>query len=102
MAVRLRAWKSTSKPAWNTHGGTGEEKVDVFAVQQSPGKQFPVRDKLNFIKEEAGSAGVTPGRVELVEYFDQAIEVLDTQVGEALVFKAEIEQTLPCRAVPCS
>nr|WP_295508799.1 hypothetical protein [Accumulibacter sp.] len=74
----------------------------MFAVQQSPGKPFPVWDELDFVEEEAGPASVSPGRVELVEYFDQEIEVLDTQVGEALVFKAEIEQTLPCRAVPCS
>nr|WP_295487500.1 hypothetical protein [Accumulibacter sp.] len=80
-------------------GRSGEEKIDVLAVQQSPGKQFPVRDELNFIKEEAGSAGVTPGRVELVEYFDQEIEVLQPQVGETLIFKAEIEQALACRAM---
>jgi len=48
-----------------------DEKVDVLAVQKSPGKELPTGDELNFIEEEGGTTGIAPGRVELVKRFDQ-------------------------------
>jgi hypothetical protein len=48
-----------------------DEKVDVLAVQKSPGKELPAGDELTFIEEEGGTTGIAPGRVELVKRFDQ-------------------------------
>lgn len=75
-----------------------KKQVDFFTVQDTARKHFPAGDNLDFIKKKGGPLLIPPLWIQAIIFFDEHIQVSCMYVGQALIFKAEIQQSFAGRS----